>query len=158
MSVPQILAWLMTLPAILDGAGRPIARPREAASVIAAVAASETDALFVAAALDTFAALESGYHPRAAGDCPGLPAGSPLCTRERGAKSCGAWQTPCAATSSDPAAQARQWVAILRKSMVGCPAHPLSLLGTGRCVAWGERRERIIRAALLVPVPAEDGT
>jgi hypothetical protein len=158
MSVPQLLAWLLSLPALLDGAGHPIARPREAASVIATVAASEPEALFIAAALDTFAALESGYHPRAAGDCPGMRAGSPLCTRALGAKSCGAWQTPCSSTSEDPATQARQWVAILKRSMAGCPVHPLALLGTGRCMPWGARREGIIRAALAVPVPPEDGT
>ncbi len=151
----DILRWLLVLPPLLDGGGNPIPRPLTAASVIAVVAASESDPLFVAAALDAFAALESGYRPKAAGDCPGMRAGSLLCTRALGARSCGAWQTPCATTSEDPATQARQWVAILKRSMAACPAHPFAVLGTGRCVAWGERREALVRSAMAVPVPPE---
>lgn len=153
MSPQLLLAWLLALPPVLDGAGHAIPRPAAAARVIADVAAVEPDALFVAAALDTFAAMESGYHPKVAGDCPGMRAGDPHCTRELGAKSVGAWQTPAAITPNDPAAQARLWVAILRQSQKACPAYPLAMLGTGRCIAWGDRRQRVIDAALLVPLP-----
>lgn len=156
MNTPTLLAWLLALPPVLDGAGHPIPRPRQAAEVIATVASSEADALFVAAALDTFAALESGYHPKAAGDCPGMRAGDPHCSRALGARSCGAWQTPCGRTPEDPSAQARLWVAILRQSQRACPRWPLAMLGTGRCVGWGDKRQRIIDAALMVPVK-EDG-
>lgn len=153
MSPQVLLAWLLALPPVLDGAGHPIPRPRAAAQVIADVAAAEPDALFVAAALDTFAALESGYRTNVAGDCPGMRAGDPRCTRALGAKSYGAWQTPTAITPRDGLGQARLWVSILRTSQRACPAHPLALLGTGKCIAWGDRRQRIIDAALVVPVP-----
>lgn len=149
----QLLAWLTSLPSILDGNGYPIKRPVAAASIIATVASETEDPTFFAAALDVFAARESGYHPQAAGDCPGLRAGDPTCTRELGARSCGAWQTPCASTSRDPATQARQWIAILRRSMIACPKHPFAVLGTGRCIAWGMAREAEVRAAQLVPMP-----
>ncbi|CAN5580407.1 hypothetical protein BH09MYX1_BH09MYX1_63530 [soil metagenome] len=46
--------------------------------------------MFFAAALDVFAAHESGYHPQAAGDCPGIKSGDPTCTRELGARFFGA--------------------------------------------------------------------
>jgi hypothetical protein len=152
----QLLQWLLALPPILDGAHAPIARPARAAETIATVAAETEDPRFFAAALDVFAAHESGYRPRAAGDCPGLRAGDPTCARELGARSCGAWQTPCDVTSKDPTEQARQWVAILRRSRAACPAHPFAVLATGRCIAWGASREAEIARALEIPLPAED--
>lgn len=157
MTAPQLLAFLLALPPILDGTGHPIPRPREAASVIAVVAAEQADPVFWAASLDTYAALESGYHPKAAGDCPGMRAGSPLCTKALGARSYGAWQTPAATTSDDPATQARQWVAIAKRSFAACPAHPFAMLGTGRCIAWGSRRDALIRAAVATWVEPADG-
>lgn len=152
----QLFVWLMSLPRVLDGHGHPIARPPAAARVIAAVAAETSDPALYAAALDVFAAHESGYRPSAAGDCAGMRPGDPLCTRELGARSCGAWQTPCATTPRDAAAQARQWVAILRRSFVACPEHPFAVLGTGRCIPWGASRVREVRAAALVAFPADD--
>jgi hypothetical protein len=152
----QLFVWLMSLPPILDGHGYPIARPPAAARVIAAVAVETSDPAFFAAALDVFAAHESGYRPSAAGDCPGMRSGDPQCTRELGARSCGAWQTPCATTPRDATAQARQWVAILRRSTLACPAHPFAVLGTGRCLVWGAPREREVQAALFVAFPSDD--
>ena len=151
----QLFAWLTSLPQILDGHGYPIARPPAAAKVIATVALETQDPALYAAALDVFAAHESGYRPTAAGDCPGLRSGDPLCTRELGAHSCGAWQTPCATTPRDAAAQARQWVAIFRRSTVACPQYPFAVLGTGRCIAWGGPRAKEVQAATLVAFPAE---
>lgn len=152
----QLFAWLTSLPQILDGHGHPIARPPAAVRVIAAVAVETPDPAFYAAALDVFAAHESGYRPSAAGDCPGLRSGDPLCTRELGAHSCGAWQTPCATTPRDAAGQARSWVAIFRRSVSACPAHPFAILGTGRCIAWGGDRSREVEAAMQAPFPSPE--
>lgn len=150
MSPEVLLPWIVSLPLILDKGGHPIPRPVEAARVIAQVAAREPDPAYVAAALDVFAALESGYRPKAAGDCPGLKAGDPSCTREMGALSCGAWQTPCKITPADGLGQAKLWVSILRRSQAMCPAYPLALLGTGKCLPWGDRRQRGIDAAMAL--------
>ena len=158
MTAGALLLWLLALPPVLDGNGHPIPRPRAAADVIAVVAIGTDQPLTYAALLDTFAAKESGYRPSAAGDCPGMRAGSLLCTRELGAKSCGAWQTPCGITPKLPMGQAQLALTTLQRSMATCPEHPLSLYGTGRCKAWpgGDARMAIVRAALLIPVPDED--
>lgn len=153
MNAAALQAWLLALAPILDGHGNAIPMPVPAARDIAIVAMETDNPPFYAATLRTFAALESGYRPSAAGDCPGMRAGSPLCTRDLGARSCGVVQTPCASTPKDALGQLRYGVVLLKRSMVACPMHPLSVYGTGRCSAWGASREALIRAALAVAVP-----
>lgn len=157
MTPAQLAAWLLSLPAVADGHGHAIPRPKVAADVFAVVALETDNPTMWAAALDTFAAMESGYRPHVAGDCPGMRAGSLLCTKALGAKSYGLFQAPAATTSEDPATQARAWIAIARKSFAMCPAHPFAPLATGRCTNWGASREAIIRAAVAVPINADGG-
>jgi hypothetical protein len=155
MTAPQILAWLLALAPIRDGNGHDIPRPRAAAATIADVAVETDEPQMFAALLDVLAAKESGYRTNAAGDCPGMRPGDPKCTRALGAKSCGAFQSPCAITPVDGAGQARLAVSLLRRSFAACPEYPLSVYGTGRCQHWGDERLALVRAALLVPVPPE---
>lgn len=137
MNAPQIAAWLMHSTLILDGtpAHNPIPRPSKSADVIATAAAETSAPLLFAAWLDVLAAHESGYRTTAAGDCPGLRAGSLLCTRERGAHACGAWQGLCAAlpAKATPLDQARLAVRDLTRALDGCPDHPLWQYARGRC-------------------------
>lgn len=156
MTITQILAWLLVVPLILDGHRWPIPRPISAAAIIAKVAAETEDPKFFAALLDVQAAKESGYRADAAGDCPGMRAGDPKCTRALGAKSCGAYQTPCAETPENAEAQTRLALAYIRRSYAACPAHPLSVYGTGRCdTRWGDDRVALARAAANTPTPKE---
>lgn len=156
MTAAALFLWLLALPPVLDGHGHAIPRPRPAVMVISTVAATTDDPQLFGALLDVIAAKESGYRTKAAGDCPGMRAGSLLCTRERGAKSCGAYQTPCAVTPLDGLGQTRLALATLKRSFVACPVFPLAVYGTGRCQRWGLDRMALVRAALLVPVPADD--
>ena len=158
MTPVQLAAWLLALSPVLDGNGHPIPMPAAAARGIAIVAMETDSPQFYAATLRLFSALESGYRPSAAGDCPGMRAGSPLCTRELGARSCGAMQTPCATTPKDAIGQLRYAVVLLKRSMVGCVSHPLSLYMSGRCANVGASRELLIRAAVAVPVNEGEGT
>lgn len=152
LQASALLVWLLALPPVLDGHGNPIRRSPEMASIFALVASETDNPTFWAAAFDTFAALESNYRPHVAGDCKGLPPGSPLCTKAK-ANSYGLFQTPVAETSEDPVAQTRWWLALAKRTMPLCPAHPFSPLMTGgKCIAVGGHREAVIRAAVAVPV------
>lgn len=130
-----LTAWLEALPPVRDGHGFPIPRPSSAAHVIAQAALESPSPVLYAAWLDVLAAHESGYRPSAAGDCPGLSAGSRACTRERGAHACGAWQGLCAAlpAHATPLDQARLAVRDLTRAIATCPDHPLYAYAAGAC-------------------------
>lgn len=135
MNALALAAWLIAQPLILDGHGNAIARPLKAVDVIVQAANETSLPSFFAAHLDVLAAHESGYHPALAGDCPGLPAGSLLCTRDRGAHACGAWQGLCSAlpASATPLDQARLAVRDLKRAIDVCPEHPLFVYAAGHC-------------------------
>lgn len=76
-----------------------------AADLVAAVADGATStplpgktAEWTAAALIVWGFRESAYNTSAQGDCPGMRAGSRECRKAAGARSCGAFQTPCERT------------------------------------------------------------
>ena len=119
MSPSTLLAVLATMTPVPDSAGRPILWPdRYPATVAQAVLEEPTtlDPVWLAVALATIAATESGYATRAIGD--------------HGA-SCGLYQTPCAITPRDAVGQARLAIRILAQSQA-CDV-PLALYTSGRC-------------------------
>lgn len=157
MTRSALIAWILALPTVNH-----VPRPVEFAIELASFCIQTDAPTGWAALLDTFAALESGYNSTRAGDCDGLPPGSPKCRRfhpdgKRWAHSCGYWQTPCPQTPDDPAGQFVLAVKLFTISGVGCPEHPLALYAKGVCVPWknGEWRERIIARALLTPWAGE---
>lgn len=177
MSPADLIAWAMTWPLLLDGrpsdpVRHPIPRPRFAPFVFVTAAEEHiadrtkkgqpaySPELYVAF-LDVFAAHESAYNVEAAGDCPGMRPGDPACTVARGALSCGAWQTPCSRTPMSLSAgkqalalaQAKLALDILDVSMTSCPAHPIALYMTGRCVAVGSVRTAEIAVQMATPLP-----
>jgi len=155
MTSPQLLAWILALPAIPDGNGIPIARKAAAAQDIATVCAETSVPVFCAATLDVLAAKESGYRTRASGDCPGMHAGSPQCTRELGARSCGAFQTPCARTPSDGLGQVKLAWSILLIAVDHCAEHPLWMYARGECKfsATASRYEALVRVSATTGTP-----
>lgn len=143
MTKAAILAWLVALPYILDRGGHPIRRP-VTVSIAIATAAAETDyPLFWASLIDEFAALEASYRPDAVGDH---------------GRSCGLAQTACNVTPKDALGQVRLAIATHQRSSAACPAHPLSIYGTGACRVWteGDRRLAFALARLSIPVPDQD--
>lgn len=121
MTPSALLLALATMTPVPDSAGRPILWPaRYPATVVQAVLEQDTtqDPVWLAVALATIAATESGYSPRAIGD--------------HGA-SCGLYQTPCAQTPHDAVGQARLAIRVLHLSTTRCPAYPLALYTSGRC-------------------------
>lgn len=156
MTPADLAAWLITLPALLDGAGHKI--PRDNAHVVAITIASadvgtlDSTSQFFAGTLDMLAAFESGYRAQVAGDCPGLPAGDAKCTRDLGARSCGAFQLSCKRVTPTTTLleQARMAVATLKRAIDVCPEHPLWVYATGRCVvtATAQRYEETLRKQL----------
>lgn len=135
MNATALAIWLTSLPPITDGHNAPIPRPAKAVDIIAQAALETPAPLLFAAYLDVLAAHESGYRPTAVGDCPGLRAGSLLCTRDRGAHACGAWQGLCSALPAKASAldQARLAVRDLSRAIDGCPSHPLWMYASGHC-------------------------
>jgi methylaspartate ammonia-lyase len=109
------------------------ARPVASARVIATAAMETQTPVLFAAWLDELAAHESGYRISAAGDCPGLKPGDMQCTRELHARSCGAWQTPCARTPKTGLDQARLAIRILQQAVEQCADHPLWAYASGSC-------------------------
>lgn len=148
MTRSALAAWLLAQAFV-----HYVPRPPAAALIIAEAALETRDPRRWAATLDTFAALESAYREDAAGDCPGMRAGDPKCTRELGARSCGAFQTPCATTPRNLLSQARYALAIFQTSATMCPRWPLAPYAKGVCVEWanGEWRMGFIRRALAMP-------
>ena len=130
-----LAAWIGGLPLVRDGHGYSIPRPHGFSETIAKAVVDMDDPAWFAANLDRLAAGESGYHTAAAGDCPGLPAGSLLCTRSKGAHACGAWQGLCASlpVKATPLEQAEQAVRDLTRARLVCPAHPLWAYASGSC-------------------------
>ena len=133
MDVLTLTAWLVSLPLVVDDNHHPIPRPPASARVIATVSMGTPAPELFAAWLDELAAHDSAYRTTAAGDCPGLRAGDPTCTRELHAQSCGAWQTPCARTSKSPLEQAKLAIRILQQALEQCEAHPLWAYASGSC-------------------------
>lgn len=135
MNPATLAAWIMALPMIPDWHGFPIRRPPGAARDIAIACIDSYNPARCARTLDMLCAKESTYRPELAGDCPGMPAGSPKCTRELGARSCGAFQTPCARTPAKATAlyQAKLARRILDDAETICPAHPLWAYASGEC-------------------------
>lgn len=165
-----LIGWLLSLPYV-----NAVPRPPEFAVALSNVVLSmftasselpilarpvEVDAARRWSALiDTFAALEGAYRADAAGDCKGLPAGSPKCKRldasgKPWAASCGMLQTPCAITPTDAEGQIRLALSIFLTSARMCPAMPLSPYAKGACVPWrgAAFRERLIDRALRSPM------
>jgi hypothetical protein len=143
MTLTALLAWVLTLPAHVDGHHMPIPRPYGAALTIAK-AALETDSPVVyAAMLDVLAPHESAYRTSAVGD---------------GGKSCGAFQTPCGETPPDGLGQARLAAKILKRANDSCPGHPLWMYASGHCSpsAVALRYEAEVHAALQGPLPLDE--
>lgn len=159
MNPEVLLAWLLSLPPVTDAHGYPFRRPEGAARTIVKVALEhpEVDPRVLAATLDVLAARESRYRPHAAGDCPTLPAGSERCTRELGARSFGAYQTPIAETPPDALGQTRLAASILLgRALNACPEHIVWAFASGHCAPSRIAREyeALIAKALAVPLPA----
>ena len=135
MNAAVLTAWLVSQATVLDFNGHPIPRPQKAVDVIVTAALGTGAPYLFAAWLDVLAAHESGYKPSLAGDCPGMKAGSLLCTRERGAHACGAWQGLCASlpASATVTDQAKLAVKDLMRAIDGCPNHPLWMYAAGHC-------------------------
>lgn len=141
MTAAELAAWVLALPTVLDGHGRPIPRSSEVAAAIAVVALEQTyiDPRIMAGTLDVLAAHEGAYRLTSRGDH---------------GRSCGTWQTPCWKTPMEGAElavrQARIAVAEWRRSVDRCPEHPIWAYASGRCAAsWVARRyEQEIRAAV----------
>jgi hypothetical protein len=136
MTAGELLIIVLALSPVPDSKGRPITRNASAARDIATVCAETTVPVFCAIALDVLAARESNYRKDVAGDCPNMRAGDPACTRELGARSCGAFQTPCGETPArltgiDQVRIAWKWLA---KATRDCPDHPLWAYAVGKCV------------------------
>jgi hypothetical protein len=155
-----ILRWLWSLGYL--GASNSPPMPRDLNITIAAsvAAAEESDhPKRWAAELDVFARFETGYRD-VAGDCPGLPPGSPLCTRELGARSCGPWQTPCRETPQSMSLEDKARLALrhMKTSALACPKAPLSIYATGVCAEHSPAmafRMSKIRSLLLVPMSTD---
>lgn len=128
----HVFAWLVSLPYLTNGG--PIVRPLEAAAAIAEAVAGEPDPARWAAALDVFAAHETGYGATIAGGCPGVPNGTP-CTRAQGATCCGAWATECRRTPASWgfAEQARLALTMFHEHAAWCPRWPFAGYVGGRC-------------------------
>jgi hypothetical protein len=152
-------AWLLAQALILDGHGYPIPRPSKAVDVIVTAAMSTGAPYLFAAYLDVLAAHESGYKPSLAGDCPKMKPGSLLCTREKGAKACGAFQGLCSAlpANATPSDQANLAVRDLMRAIDGCPNHPLWQYAAGHCARShvADLYEADVSRELAVPVPDE---
>lgn len=148
MSPEAITAILLGLSPVPDGTKHhnPIPRREDITKVIAEVCSSRSVPLFCAIDLDTIVYRESGGHRftmardgtihETAGDCPGMPAGDRDCTRERGAKSCGPFQTPCVSTppGMTALAQTRKAWEELERATLMCPLHPLWAYAAGKCI------------------------
>ena len=162
MNLTQLTLWLAQAPAVLDWHGHPIARPESFPPVVAQVVLEhpEMDDRLLASTLDQLAAHEGSYNARAQGDCPGLRAGDTHCTVSLGAKSCGAYQTPCTQTKlGDLLSQTRLAARHVVTSFLGCPEKPLNLYASGQCpraVGIAETYLALIRKAAARPV-VEDG-
>ncbi len=169
MTFEALLALILAFPVLRDGTPQhnPIPQPREAAEAIARAVvdsdandpmiAPEFTPLEWAAVLNVWGALESGFNPRIAGDCPGMRPGARECTRERGARHCGAFALACSTTPPTMpwAEQARRALATMRHSARACPEFPMSLYASGRCmpIRVVEWRMTKVRAALLTVTP-----
>ncbi len=142
MTKSALIAWILNLPAILDGHGYEIHRPFNFALALADVVFESPDPLMWAATLDVFAAKEASYRVDAVGDH---------------GRSCGLGQTACAITPKDARGQLRLAMEIHSRSSRACPDHPLSLYGTGRCQVWseGDARMRLIATAAATPMVGE---
>lgn len=157
MTTGELLVIVLALSPVPDHLGRPISRNASAARDIAIACAETSVPILCAIDLDLLCARESNYRKDIAGDCPGLPAGSLLCTREKGARSCGAFQTPCATTPAkltglEQTRIAWKWLA---KSIEVCPDHPLWAYARGECKpSWiANEYEAIARAHALEAHP-----
>jgi hypothetical protein len=157
--VIDLALWLASLPLVLDGHGHAIPRPRAAVATIVEAANASPAPLLFAAWLDVLAAHESGYRTSAAGDCPGLSAGSRECTRDRGAHACGAWQGLCAALppKATPLNQALLAVHDLVRAIAVCPEHPLWAYASGHCArtAVAVRYEADVARELAASIPVD---
>lgn len=167
MTAAQLLAWLALWPVILDG--HPHQRkPRNPIPCPPPLAAVMVDAALESAArtgldAETFLAFEyvwfaheSGYHVGLAGDCPGMPAGDPKCTRDLGARSCGIGQSPCRITPKGATAleEARISLRILESWMTSCPSYALQAYSGNGCRDSVEHfRRDELRAVLATPKP-----
>lgn len=171
LSRSALIGWILSLPYV-----NAVPRPPEFAVALASVLLSffsvgDVEARTLARSveiesvtkwatlIDTFAALEGAYRVDAAGDCRGLPAGSPKCKRldDRGrpwAASCGMLQTPCRETPADAEGQIRLAFSYFIDSARACPSMPLSVYARGACVVWrgAAYRERLIARALRSPM------
>lgn len=172
MTPAALSAWcLVASSRFTDPAGHPFNEaPAAFCQALAAEAAERPlfpwpDGDRETVALDlAIAARESGYDASRAGDCRSLPAGSPLCSKARGARSCGAFQSPCNITPlGDPARQVRIANRILRQSFVRCPEFPLVPYMSGDRFACGTPYLKRLAAArvaefrrVLFEVPARE--
>ena len=159
MTAATLTAWLLSQALVHDGHGYPISRPAKAVDVIVVAALETSTPQLFAAWLDVLAAHESAYHTALAGDCPGLPAGSPLCTRVLGAHACGAWQGLCSSLppNATPLDQARQAVRDLTRAIAVCPSHPLWAYASGHCARTrvAALYEADVTREMAVPLPEE---
>lgn len=167
MTGAELIAWVALWPLVLDGRpGQRLPRhpiPRPAAIVSVMVDAALEAEARTGVSAETFLAVEdvqfaheSGYRPGLAGDCPGMRAGDPRCTRAAGAKSCGLGQTPCRITPPGATAleEARITLRTFERWMLECPSNPLGAYMTGSCrVGLGRFRSEEIRALLATPKP-----
>jgi hypothetical protein len=155
MNAATLAIWILALPAIPDSRGFPIRRPTRAARDIAAACIDAADPARCARTLDMLCAKESTYRPELAGDCPGMRAGDPKCTREKGARSCGAFQTPCNRTPPKltPLEQAKLAKRILDDAETICPSHPLWAYASGECKPTDTaiKYEKLIAAPIAPP-------
>lgn len=155
-----LLRWLWALPWLGSSNGGMIPRDVNVAIGIAHVTEAEGEhARRWTVALDTWAAFETAYRD-VPGDCPGLPVGSRECTRAKGARSCGYWQTPCATTPEGMSIedQAKQALKFMKDSYRACPSYPMSVYATGKCLEHArfvEFRMTKIRSMLAVPFPVD---
>ena len=108
-----MLNWILTIALLMhDSHGYTRAMPPAMAEAIAAVAPDKA----TAALMVVFAFRESSYRSDVKGD---------------GGASCGAWQTPCARTPKDVKGQAVLALAIMRRSWMLNPEHPMAAYCSG---------------------------
>ena len=154
MTPEAIVAILTGLSPVPDRTPKhdPIPRSLEVSQAISAVCADTSTWALCALNLDVLVYQESGglryvgtiVTPRheIAGDCPGMRAGDWNCTREKGARSCGPFQTRCIDTPKGATLIEQTRIAwrILERAAIACPMHPLWAYASGEC-KWSKTAE-----------------
>ncbi len=101
--------------------GMPAELAREVADAATASPLPGKTAEWTASALIVWGFRESAYNTSAQGDCPGMRAGSRECRKTAGARSCGAFQTPCGLTVlGDARQQVKLALSIMATSFATC--------------------------------------